>query len=114
MKKSKLNFSLLFLFIFYLCIFYQCEKNNKKADEQFVFNFPKIDNVDSIVYNEIKKTCETYWDLSKMIATTFEVVKEGEEYVIQCDGYLDGQLYRFVIRVDKNGKWINDGRSIKE
>ena len=105
---------LIFLFLLNLCLLSQCEKDvTNKSDELSTFNFPEIDFIDSDVYAEIKETCRTYWDLSKMIDDTFEIKKYEDEYSIHCDGYSEGKLYHFVIRVDKNGKWINDGRSLK-
>lgn len=92
-------------------IFVKCDKEN---DDDTIFNFPSIENIDTQVYDEIKKTCETCWDLNIMIDTTFEIISEGDEFSVHCDGNLDGQLYHFVIRTDKYGKWINDGRSIIE
>jgi hypothetical protein len=112
MKKYRLGILLIILLSFTICLFYQCDK--KEKEEQSNFRFPKTDTLDAQVYNQIKITCEIYWDLSKMIDSTFEIIKDGDEYIIQCDGIIEGQLYRFVIRVDKNGKWINDGRSKKE
>ena len=116
MKKSTiiLNISLIFLFFLNLCLLSQCEKNViQKSEEPSTFHFPEIDFIDSDVYDEIKKTCRTYWDLTKMIDDTFEITKDVDEYSINCDGYSEGKLYHFVIRVDKNGKWINDGRTLK-
>lgn len=107
------NVGLLLIYIFSVGIFGQCQKNNDESNNSD-FNFPEITNIDSSVYNEIKITCETYWDLSKMIDTTFQIKVEGDEYVVQCEGYIEDLRYIFVIRVDKNGQWINDGRILKE
>jgi hypothetical protein len=71
-----------------------------------------MDQIDSQVYSVIRKTCGIYWDLSTMIDSTFEILIYPDGYAIQCDGTINEQLYQFVIRVDKEGKWINDGRSI--
>ena len=115
MKKSKilLNISLIFLFLLNLFLFIQCDKNAIQKSDEPTFNFPEIDFIDSDVYAEIKETCRTYWDLSKMIDDTFEIKKAGDEYSVHCDGNSEGKLYHFIIRVDKDGKWINDGRSLK-
>ena len=86
----------------------------QKTGEPALFQFPEINSIDSAIYYEIKKTCRTYWDLDEMIKDTFEIRKDDTEYSIHCDGYSEGKLYHFVIRVDKNGKWINDGRSLKQ
>ncbi len=110
MKHSKLNFSAYLIIISFVILFYQCE--NRGSDESFIF--PEIENIDQSVYNEIQKTCDSYWDLSNMIDTTFKIIKDHDEYAVHCDGFIDGVLYEFVIRVDEYGKWINDGRSIKE
>lgn len=113
MKKYKLDLSLIFFLIISLSLFIQCNSDKETADQPD-FTFPEIDNIDSQVYDEMKLTCETYWDLSIMIDSTFEIIKDGEEYAIHCDGIIDGVLYQFVIRVDKEGRWINDGRAIKD
>ena len=86
----------------------------QKTEEPALFQFPEINSIDSAIYDEIKETCRTYWDLNEMIKDTFEIRKDKTEYSIHCDGYSEGKLYHFVIRVDKNGKWINDGRSLKK
>jgi hypothetical protein len=77
------------------------------------FNFPAIENIDATVYAEMKKTCERYWDLCLMIDSTFSVHIDLPlpEYAIHCYGYGEDNRYSlFWIRVDKDGKWINDGR----
>jgi hypothetical protein len=89
----------------------ECEID-QNSDNKQEFNFPEIDYIDLPVYNEIKRTCETYWDLSHMIDSTFKIIEDRNEYLVECDGYLKGQLIHFVIRTDENGKWINDGRSV--
>ena len=99
------------LLILILTFFYQCDSDSEKQTD---FHFPELEHIDSNVYNEIKLTCEEYWDLSTMIDTTFEIYPEGLEYAVHCDGYIDSSLYHFVIRVDEYGKWINDGRTKKE
>jgi hypothetical protein len=112
MKKHSFYCLIILIGILNLNLFVRCQKDTEESKNS-KFNFPEITNIDSSVYNEIKKTCEKYWDLDKMIDTTFKIIAEGDEYVVQCEGYLDGKLYLFIIRVDKNGKWINDGRSPK-
>lgn len=107
MKKSLFKIKLISLLVITALLFVKCDKEN-----DITFNFPSIENIDTQVYDEIKKTCETYWDLNSMIDTTFEIISDGDEFSIHCDGIIDGQLYHFVIRTDKHGKWINDGRSI--
>jgi hypothetical protein len=96
-----------------MVLFCQCE-NNTDSDDQSIFIFPEIENIGTSIYDEIKKTCETYWDLSRMFDTTFEIINNSNEYLINCEGKIDGVLYQFFIRVDKYGKWINDGRLIIE
>jgi hypothetical protein len=49
-----------------------------------------------------------------MIDSTFNIIQDGNEYLILCDGFLDEKLYLFLIRTDKNGNWINDGRTLKD
>ena len=107
MKKTILNNPLLLVLFLSLPLLYQCDKQSD-------FSFPDINNIDIEIYNEIKNTCEAYWDLSNMIDDTFEITIDGDEYVVNCDGLLDNELYLFSIRVDENGNWINDGRVIKE
>lgn len=88
-----------------------CKAPVKSSED---FQFPKIDWLDPPVYKQVKETCRTWWDLNNMIADTFEIkIKEGIGYVIDCDGYLEGKLYRFGILVDENGKWLNGGRTLK-
>lgn len=84
-----------------------CKAPVKNEEE---FQFPKIDWIDPTVYNEIKKTCRSRWDLNNMIDDSFEVrKKEGIGYVIECDGYFEGTIWRFYILVDENGQWLNNG-----
>jgi hypothetical protein len=111
MKTNRLIFRLLYLSIVSLCLFTQCKKD-KNSSDQTEFNFPIIGYVDTQVYSEIKKTCETYWDLSIMTDSTFVIISYIDEYAIHCNGQLDGQVYSFVIRTNLNGKWINDDRTI--
>jgi hypothetical protein len=112
MKKVKITIVAAFIFISF---FLSCQSEkalNQKSEEFSIFQFPIIEWIDSTIYNEIKQTCRVYWDLNKMIDATFEIIKGETEYSIQCDGYVEGKLFHFVIITDENGKWINDGRSI--
>jgi len=107
--KMNLIFAIIIVGFSLLCL--SCKDIVKNSEE---FQFPNIDWIDPTVYNEIKKTCRAYWDLNNMIEDTFEIkIKEGIGYVIDCDGYLEEMLYRFSILVDESGKWINDGRTLK-
>ena len=107
--KTLFKISLISLLLVSTFLFVKCDKDDEDA---VTFCFPSIENINTEVYNEIKKTCETYWDLNIMIDTTFEIIGDGDEFSVHCDGIIDGQFYHFVIRTDKYGKWINDGRSI--
>ena len=73
--------------------------------------FPNLPLVDKTVYDNIKKTCGERWQLEKMKMDTFEVIPDRDGYLVKCDGIEDDELYHFVIRVDSNGNWINDGRT---
>lgn len=75
--------------------------------------FPDMPSIDNTVYENIKKTCAQCWQLEKMKMDTFKVVPQGDEYVVECDGIVDGELYRSVIRANASGQWINDGRAKK-
>src|SRR4030042_2814735 len=105
MRHLKSNITIYLIITCFMTLFCQCEDQNKGSEE--LFNFPEIEHIDPTVYDEIKRTCEEYWDLSIMIDSTFEIYPEGNEYSVYCDGYLDEVLYQFVIRVDEYGKWIN-------
>lgn len=105
------NCNLIQLILISIVLFASCE-TDRGLNRKEGFNFPPIDSIDSQVYNQIKSTCETYWDLDTMIASTFQIIKDGDEYSVECDGYIDAQLYHFVIRTNQNGNWINDGRTI--
>jgi hypothetical protein len=109
MKTIRLQNKLISLLVVATILFVKCDEDN---EENTIFNFPSIENIDAQVYEEIKKTCDTYWDLNNMIDTTFEIISDADEYSVHCDGIIEGKLYHFVIRVDKFGKWINSGRSI--
>ncbi|MBC8182645.1 hypothetical protein H8E88_16215 [candidate division KSB1 bacterium] len=113
MRKSKTSFILAVIFLYFLVLSLSCKDDKTVNQNTEEFQFPKIDWIDQSVYNQIKETCRTYWDLNQMIAKTFEIRKDSMEYTIQCDGYLKGNLYIFAIRVDKNGNWLNDGRTLK-
>jgi hypothetical protein len=113
MKKYIYNFGFILISFFFIGILGQCKKDNG-GSKKFDFNFPEISSIDSSVYNEIKKTCEAYWDLSNMIDTTFEIKADQGEYVVQCEGYMYNRLYIFLLRVDKNGKLIWWGRWSKK
>ena len=87
-----LNTTLIFAIIIVgfssLCL--SCKDIIKNSEE---FQFPKIDWIDPAVYNQIKETCRTYWDLNNMIADTFEIKKlERIGYTIHCDGYSEGSF----------------------
>ena len=117
MRKSKTTVILTVILVSFsiLCLSCQGEKTiPQKTEESALLQFPEISSIDSAIYDEIKKTCRTYWNVDEMIKDTFEIRKNDTEYSIHCDGYSEGKLYHFVIRVDKNGKWINDGRSLKK
>ena len=75
--------------------------------------FPALPSVDKTVYDNIKKTCGERWQLEKMKMDTFEVILDKDGYLVKCDGIEGGELYHYVIRVDSNGNWINDGRTKK-
>jgi len=71
-----------------------------------------IVTLDPTVYAEIKKTSETHWNLSQMIETTFNVDKNGVEYLIQCDGFLNGGYYTYTILTDENGQWKSNSKNL--
>jgi len=75
------------------------------------FEFPRINNIDSLVYLEIQKTCDAHWDLGSMEATTFVINSYTNEYAVYCAGSLNNQYYWFIIHADNNGKWLSDGRA---
>jgi len=113
MKNIRLIFCGFYSILIIILLSIACDKsttNNTDGNDEF--NFPKINSIDSNVYDEIKITCEKYWDLNNMEDSTFEIYQDGDEYSVECEGYFEDQLYHFVIRVDKNGKWINDGRTL--
>ena len=111
MKNVLLKNKIIFLLIVTSLIYVKCDMEN---EDDIKFNFPSIENIDTRVYDEIKKTCDTYWDLNMMIDTTFEIISDGDEFSVHCDGDFEGHLYHFVIRTDQYGEWINDGRNIIE
>jgi len=74
MKKYRIRFCLFYLIIIVLILYVNCEiDKNAYKNEEFVF--PEIDYIDSNVYDEIKITCETYWNLSDMIDSTFKIIE---------------------------------------
>ena len=99
------------VFIFCLVFFCQCDKK-KEVVQQTQFNFPVIATIDLTVYAEIQKTSAAHWDLSQMIETTYKVEKNGVEYLIQCDGNLNGGYYNFTLITDENGQWESDSKLI--
>jgi hypothetical protein len=111
MKKKILNKIPILIGFLSVFLFAQCQKDKEPNSS---FTFPEITNIDPSVYNEIKITCEKRWDLNKMIDSTFKIVADGDEYSVRCEGYIENQIYIFEIRVDSNGKWINDGYTLKK
>ncbi|HAH26273.1 MAG TPA: hypothetical protein DCL77_21325 [Prolixibacteraceae bacterium] len=95
--------------ISFLGLFSHCDK--KEVVQPTQFNFPVNQTIDAGLYAEIKKTCQSHWDMNQMIDTSFRVEKDGLEYVIRCDGYLNGGYYNFEILADENGKWISDSQN---
>ena len=75
--------------------------------------FPELPSIDRTVYEQIQKTCSERWQLDKMKMDTFNVRPDRDEYVVECEEIVDGELYRCVIRVNSAGEWINDGRGKK-
>lgn len=94
--------------ISFLGLFSQCDKKEEVQPAQFTF--PVNQTIDASLYAEMKKTCQAHWDLNQMIDTSFRVVKDGVEYLIHCDGYLNGGYYTFEIITDENGIWISDSQ----
>ena len=78
---------------------------------QTVVEFPVLPSIDNAVYTQIKKTCGERWQLENMNMDTFTVVPDRGEYLVKCDGVVDGEIYHCTIRVDGDGNWINDGRT---
>ena len=76
-------------------------------------SFPEMSSIDSSVYKNIQKTCSERWNLKKMKMDTFNVRPDQDEFVVECDRIEEGKLYRWVIRANSEGKWINDGRAKK-
>jgi nitrous oxide reductase accessory protein NosL len=72
--------------------------------------FPSLPLVDRTVYKNIQQTCAERWTLENMKMDTFTVSPDRDDYLVTCEGVEDGELYHCTIRVDGNGKWINDGR----
>jgi len=75
--------------------------------------FPDLPALDRTVYKNIKKTCRERWRLDNMKMNTFSITADRDEYLVKCDGFVDEELCRCTIRVDRNGNWINDGRGRK-
>ena len=97
-----------------------CQAQNQKEEKatipktaEKVFQFPPAWSIDSGVYKNIRQTCGKYWQLQNMHPDTFKIVRYKDEYAVHCDGFIEGELYHCVIRVDANGNWINHGRSKK-
>jgi hypothetical protein len=74
-------------------------------------SFPAFPSIDSVVYNNMQQTCAEYWDLDNMKMDTFTVRPEGDEFLVECDGIVEGELYHCVIRANFVGKAINTGRT---
>ena len=75
--------------------------------------FPDTPSIDDAVYENIQQTCTERWNLEKMKMATFAVRPDRGEFVVECDGTVDGELYHCVIRANSEGGWINDGRTKK-
>jgi len=108
----------LFFFAFSSIVFIGCQKDSdvdelvdEEGKEELEFEFPRINNIDSLVYLEIQKTCDAHWDLGSMEATTFVINSYTNEYAVYCAGSLNNQYYWFIIHADNNGKWLSDGRA---
>ena len=61
----------------------------------------------SALFHRLQSRVET------LLPILFEAIPDRDGYLIKCDGIEDDELYHFVIRVDSNGNWINDGRTKK-
>ncbi len=77
-------------------------------------DFPEMLAMPDPQRENIRQTCRERWPIENMNLKTFRVRPDRDEFVVQCDGTFDGTLYQCVIRTDKNGHWINDGRTKKE
>lgn len=75
-----------------------------------VVPFPQMPSLDARVYENIQQACRERWHLDAMRMETFTVVPDRDGYLVKCEGVDDDELYLCTIRVDGNGKWINDGR----
>lgn len=110
MKNKGVFFSLLSVTILFVSLFTQCKKENLSEDP-FAFKFPDIDYVDTLVYNEMKKTCSDHWDLTTMADSTLIILSYTEGYEIYCNGAQpDGQKYLFKIITNEQGQWISDNK----
>lgn len=79
------------------------------SDTPFVL-FPALPGIDPSAYENIRQTCAERWSMEDMQMETFSVRPDRDEYLVECDGLVEGELYRLVLRVDSQGEWINDGR----
>jgi len=82
----------------------------EEEEEEAVFEFPNITYVDAAVYGEIKKSCESSWDLSNMEESTFTVVLYLHKYVVHCVGQDGNKYYWFLIDFDLDGNVIGESR----
>lgn len=113
---KKMNQSL-FLLITLLILIAGCQNDpvedeiiDEEEEEELIFEFPDILYVDSVVYQEIIKVCETNWDLGQMEESTFVVVSYLDKYVAHCVG-VDGNRYKwFLITFDANGIMIGESK----
>jgi len=111
------KYRFLFLFVSTLFVFIGCQNDsdedeivNEDDNKEVVFEFPEIRYVDSIVYQEIIKTCESNWDLSVMEESTFVVISYLDKYVVHCVGVENNLYVWFLISFDLDGKMINESR----
>lgn len=114
MKTLKLTVCIIIIILLAALSFLSCEKEKKVVGASEGFMFPDLGGANNDVYDQIKKTCSEYWDLSQMIDDTFEIKMDYGEYVVSCNGYSEGALHRFVLRLDQNGHFINGGNSLIE
>ncbi len=75
--------------------------------------FPDLPTIDSEVYKNIQQTCTERWDLENMKMDTFSVRLDRDEYLVGCDGVVEGELYRCWIRTDSEGKMLKAGRALR-
>jgi hypothetical protein len=74
-------------------------------------DFPEMLAMPDPPRENIRQTCRERWPVGNMNLKTFQVRPDRDEFVVKCEGSFDGQRYLCVIRTDKNGHWINDGRT---